>query len=120
MARFPLLAFLFQEGTGMKTTGEETTGEETTGLAEGAAKAAGRTTEETFNVLSTIQSFFAGALDYVTSTEFIGNLLASAVVVVLGLIAYRLLTRGVPRVIRWRTHRRDDVLDSETVARLKR
>jgi moderate conductance mechanosensitive channel len=115
MARFPLLALLSQEETGMETTGEETTG-----LAEGAAEAAGRTTEETFNVLSTIQSFFADALDYVTSTEFIGNLLASAVVVVLGLIAYRLLTRGVPRVIRWRTRRRDDILDSETVARLKR
>jgi small-conductance mechanosensitive channel len=115
MARFPLLALLSQEVTGMETTGEETTG-----LAEGAAEAAGKTTEETFNVLSTIQSFFADALDYVTSTEFIGNLLASAVVVVLGLIAYRLLTRGVPRVIRWRTRRRDDILDSETVARLKR
>src|SRR5215210_9576048 len=115
MARFPLLTLLSQEVTGMETTGEETTG-----LAEGAAEAAGRTTEETFNVLSTIQTFFGDVLDYVTSTEFIGNLLASAVVVVLGLIAYRLLTRGVPRVIRWRTRRRDDVLDSETVARLKR
>lgn len=98
----------------------ETTAEETTGLAEEAAQAAGEATQETLGILSTIQNFFADALDYLTSTEFIGNVIASVVVVFLGLFFYRALTRGVPRVIRWRRRRREDLLDPETIARLKR
>ncbi len=98
----------------------ETTAEETTGLAEEAAQAAGEATQETLGILSTIHEFFADALDYLTSTEFIGNVIASVVVVFLGLFFYRTLTRGVPRVIRWRRTRREDLLDPETIARLKR
>jgi small-conductance mechanosensitive channel len=114
MARFPLMALLFQE------TGMETTGEETTSLAEGAAEAADQTTRPFFDILGTIRDFLKATLDYLTSPEFLGNILASAFVVILGLVAYRLLTRGVPRVIRWRRRRLDDLLDSETVMRLKR
>jgi small conductance mechanosensitive channel len=115
MTRLPLLALVLQEETGMETTGEETTS-----LAEEAADAAGDTARETFGILSAIRDFLEDAYAYLTSTEFLGNILASAVVVVLGLVAYRLLTRGVPRVIRWRRRRRDEILDSETVSRLKR
>jgi small conductance mechanosensitive channel len=114
MARLPLLALLFQE------TDMETTGEETTSLAEGAAEAADKTTRPFFDILGTIRAFLKATLDYLTSPEFLGNILASAFVVILGLVAYRLLTRGVPRVIRWRRRQRDDLLDSETVMRLKR
>ena len=98
----------------------ETTAEETTGLAEEAAQAAGEATQETLGILSAIQKFFADALDYLTSTEFVGNVIASVVVVFLGLFFYRALTQGVPRVIRWRRRRREDLLDPETIARIKR
>ncbi len=119
MSSTPLLALLLQEEPGAETTAEDTTGEPT-GLAEGAAEAADEATRETFSVLSTIQQFFADALAYLTSTEFIGNVIASAVVAFLGIFLYRVLTRGVPRVVRWRRRRRENLLDPETVVRLKR
>lgn len=111
----PPLALLLQETTDMETTAEETTG-----LAEGAAQAAGEATRETFGILSSIGDFLRATLGYLTSTEFFGNVLASAFVVLLGLVAYRLLTRGVPRMVRWRRRHQADLLDAETVARLKR
>jgi small conductance mechanosensitive channel len=49
----------------------------------------------------------------------VGDLLASTLVVLLGLLAYRVLTRGVPRVLRWRRRGRE-YLDAEAVARIKR
>jgi small-conductance mechanosensitive channel len=96
-------------------------GGETTGF-EGAVNAAGdagqEATRETRTLLSTISEFLAGLYDYVTSAEFVGNVIASAFVVFLGLFLYRILTHGVPRILRWR--RRQDVLDAEAVARVKR
>nr|MBA3610217.1 mechanosensitive ion channel family protein [Rubrobacter sp.] len=62
---------------------------------------------------------YQAILDYVTSPEFVGNILASVFVVVLGIVAYRLLTHGVPRMLRWRRNRRK-LLDAEAVARIKR
>src|SRR5215213_8001519 len=90
-------------------------GEETTGL-EGAVN---DTAEDAGQELSRVQQFFAGVYDYLTSTEFIGNVVASALVILLGLFAYRVLTHGVPRVLRWR-RRAEDLLDAESVARIKR
>ena len=92
-------------------------GEETTGI-EGAVNAGQEATQETRTLLSTIQEFLAGLYDYVTSAEFVGNVIASVVVAFLGLFLYRTLTRGVPRILRWR--RRRTLLDAETVARIKR
>ena len=111
-----MLALLLQETTG----GMEGTTEETTSLAEGAADVANRATSETFDIAATIRNFVQATFEYLTSAEFLGNVLASLFVMILGLVAYRLLTRGVPRVIRWRRRRRDEILDSESVARLKR
>jgi small-conductance mechanosensitive channel len=91
--------------------------EETTGI-EGAVKAGQEATQETRTLLSTIQKFLAGLYDYVTSAEFVGNVIASVVVAFLGLFLYRTLTRGVPRILRWR--RRRALLDAEAVARIKR
>jgi small conductance mechanosensitive channel len=90
-------------------------GEETTGL-EGAVN---DTAEDAGQELSRVQQFFAGVYDYLTSTEFVGNVIASALVILLGLFAYRVLTHGVPRVLRWR-RRAQDLLDAESVARMKR
>ena len=96
-------------------------GEETTGLQD-AVDAAGEVgkeaTQETRTLLSTIRGFLEGLYDYVTSAEFVGNVIASLVVVLLGLILYRVMTRGVPRLLRWR--RRRSLLDAEAVARIKR
>ena len=90
-------------------------GEETTGL-EGAVN---DTAEDAGQELSRVQQFFAGVYYYLTSTEFIGNIIASALVILLGFFAYRVLTHGVPRVLRWR-RRAEDLLDAESVARIKR
>ena len=91
-------------------------GEETTGL-EGAVN---DTAEDAGQELSRVQQFFAGVYDYLTSTEFIGNIIASALVILLGFFAYRVLTHGLPRVLRWRRRRAEDLLDAESVARIKR
>ena len=94
---------------------QSASGEETTGL-EGAVN---DTAEDAGQELSRVQQFFAGVYDYLTSTEFVGNVIASALVILLGLFAYRVLTHGVPRVLRWR-RRAQDLLDAESVARMKR
>jgi small-conductance mechanosensitive channel len=92
-------------------------GEETTGI-EGAVNAGQEATQETRTLLSTIREFLESLYDYVTSAEFVGNIIASVLVVFLGLFLYRTLTRGVPRILRWR--RRRNLLDAEAVARIKR
>src|SRR3712207_3829146 len=97
-------------------------GGETTGF-EGAVNAAGdaskEATQKSVSLLSTISEFLGSVYDYVTSAEFVGNVLASALVVFLGLFLYRIMTRGVPRILRWR-RRQQDLLDAEAVARIKR
>ncbi len=92
-------------------------GEETTGI-EGAVNAGQEATQETRTLLSTISEYLESLYDYVTSAEFVGNVIASVVVAFLGLFLYRTLTRGVPRIMRWR--RRRNLLDAEAVARIKR
>jgi small-conductance mechanosensitive channel len=101
-----LLMFL-QDGFGEETTGLQ-------GVVNETKEATGETTEE----ISRVQGFFADIYDYLTSTEFMSNVIASALVTLLGIFAYRVLTHGVPRVLRWR--RRTDLLDTEAVARIKR
>jgi small conductance mechanosensitive channel len=100
----------------MLLTFQETTGEETTGI-EGAVSGA---TQDTKQELSRVQEFFRGVYDYFISTDFLANVIASALVILLGLFAYRVLTHGVPRVLRWRRRRAEDLLDAESVARIKR
>jgi small conductance mechanosensitive channel len=74
---------------------------------------------ETGGALSGIEEFYRNTVDYLTSAEFFGNIIASIIVVAIGLVAYRLLTHGVPRVLRWRRGRQE-LLDAEAVARIKR
>jgi len=92
-------------------------GEETTGL-QGAVNETKETAGETAKEISRVQEFFAGVYEYLTSPEFIGNVIASVLVILLGIFTYRVLTHGIPRVLRWR--RRTDLLDAETVTRIKR
>ncbi len=93
-------------------------GGETTGL-EGAANAAGDAVEDAGRDISRIQEFFGNVYDYVFSTAFLSNVIASVIVVFAGFFAYRVLTHGVPRVLRWR-RRGEGFLDAEAVARIKR
>src|SRR5215216_2586150 len=77
---------------------QDATGEETTGL-EGAVS---DTAQDAGQEISRLQDFFAGVYDYFFSTDFLANVIASALVILFGLFAYRVLTHGVPRVLRWR------------------
>ena len=92
----------------------ETT-EETTGI-QGAVN---ETAEDAGREISRVQEIFANFYDYLTSTEFVSSVIASALVILLGIFAYRVLTHGLPRVLRWR-RRTTDLLDAEAVARKKR
>lgn len=99
------------------------TDEETTGGIRGAADKAGDAAKnagkDTIDVFKGINDFFESTFNYLTGPEFISNVIASVVVALLGIFAYRVLTRGVPRVLRWRRNRRG-ILDAEAVARIKR
>lgn len=106
-----LLATVFQNDANGETTGLE-------GAVNAAGDAGKEATEETVDLFSTVREFIQGVYDYVASADFVGNIIASALVVFLGLFLYRVLTHGVPRVLRWR--RRTDLLDAEAVARIKR
>lgn len=70
--------------------------------------------------ISRVQDFFTEVYDYLISTEFLANVIASVLVIIIGLFVYRVLTHGVPRVLRWRRRRAEDLLDAEAVARIKR
>ena len=98
--------------------------EETTGGIEGAADAAtqglDKTRRETETFLDEVGTFFSDARDAIISPETIAKVIVACFVVALGIIAYRALIYGVPRVLRWRRRRRQEPLDEESVARIKR
>lgn len=94
-------------------------GETTDSVADEVGQGVERATRDTVTVFEAINRFFTDALDYVTSSGFISNVIASLVVVALSLVVYRVLTRGVPRILRWRRGR-EELLDAEAVERIKR
>lgn len=98
---------------------QETMGE-TTGVVAEAAEAAQDVNTRTQDFLNIARSFFQSIVGYITSPEFIAKLIASIVVATVGVLVHRLLTHGVPRILRWRRRRREGVLDADAVARLKR
>ncbi|CAN5902752.1 mechanosensitive ion channel family protein [soil metagenome] len=87
--------------------------------ADAAADAGKKAADDTFTVFTVVGKFFDATVDYVTSAEFISNIVASALIIVLGILLFRILTHGIPRVLRWRRES-DDSLDAEAVARIKR
>jgi moderate conductance mechanosensitive channel len=74
--------------------------------------------QETQSELGQVGDFFGGIYQYLISAEFIANVIVTAIVVVLGVVFYEALARGVPKILRWR--RRSGPLDPEVVARIKR
>ncbi len=99
---------------------QDTSKETTAGLGDAAGNAVSDTAHDAGREISRVQQFFEGVYGYFFSTDFLANVIASALVVLFGLFAYRVLTHGVPRMLRWRRGRAEDLLDAESVARIKR
>jgi small-conductance mechanosensitive channel len=89
--------------------------EETTGIAD----AAGDAVKQPVSIFKRLGDFVENAYHYVVAPKFIGSVLASMLVIILGIICYRLLIHGLPRVLRWRRGR-ESLLDEEAVTRIKR
>ena len=97
---------------------QEKTAGESTGVVDQAGQAAGQVGDKTTSELGQVGEFFTGIYDYLTSAEFIANIIVTLAVMALGVIFYELVARGLPRVLRWRQRR--GPLDAEAVARIKR
>src|SRR5918998_1442048 len=97
---------------------QETTGIE--GAADAATEGIGRTGKETQTYLEQVGDFFRDFQDAIIDPRTIAKVIVAGLLVVLGIIAYRALIYGVPRVLRWRGRRREEPLDEESVARIKR
>jgi moderate conductance mechanosensitive channel len=98
--------------------GAETTRETTDSVVEEAEKGARETAGKTADILKDVAEPFNSFFGYLISAEFIANVIATVIVTTLGIFVYELLSRGVPRVLRWR--RRGQVMNAETIARIKR
>src|SRR4051812_15281611 len=97
---------------------EETTG--IAGAANDAKDAAKGAAKKPLSIFTNLEEFVRDLYNYVLSADFIGSVLASLLVVFLGVVVFRILTRGVPRVLRWRRRSRESLLDEEAVTRIKR
>jgi len=89
-------------------------------LADDAQKVAKGVVEEPVSIFNGLRQFLHDVYEYILGAAFIGNILASLLVVFLGILFFRVLTRGVPRVLKWRRRSREPLLDVEAVARIKR
>jgi len=81
---------------------------------------AGDVVEQPRSILTGLREFLGAVYEYVLGPGFVGNVLASVLVIILGLLVYRVLTHGLPRIMRWRRRNRESLLDEEAVARIKR
>jgi small conductance mechanosensitive channel len=97
---------------------EETTG--IAGAADKAGKVAADATEQPRAIFKGLTEFLQNVSTYVLGPDFVGNVLASLLIIVLAILFFRVLTRGVPRVLRWRRRNRQSLLDAEAVTRIKR
>jgi small conductance mechanosensitive channel len=109
-----LLAILQGETTGGETTGESTS------LVEDAAKAAQEIPQNAEQDLGWVSTVFGDFVAYLTTVQFLSNVLAAVVVVLLSTIVYRVAVRLIPRVLKWRRRSEDEALDATSLARIKR
>jgi moderate conductance mechanosensitive channel len=98
---------------------DETTGE-TTSVIEDVGKAAQQLPEETGDALSGVYGFFGSITAYLTSAEFIVNIVATIIVVVLAITLYRIIVSLIPRILRWSRPEDGEGLDAAALARIKR
>ena len=94
--------------------------ETTANLADDAKKVAKGVAEEPLSIFTGLREFLQDVYNYILGPDFVGNVLASLLVAFLGVLIFRILTRGVPQVLQWRRRNRELLLDEEAVARLKR
>jgi moderate conductance mechanosensitive channel len=94
--------------------------ETTANLADDAEKVTKGMTKEPLKIYTGLAEFLQVVQNYILSFEFVGKALASVLVAFLGVVVFRILTRGVPRVLQWRRRNRESLLDEEAVARVKR
>ena len=94
--------------------------EETADLADNAERVARGAADEPLSIFNGLREFLQAVYKYILGPDFIGNVLASLLVAFLGILVFRILTRGVPRVLRWRRRNRESLLDEEAVTRIKR
>lgn len=106
-----LLIILLQEATG---------GEETTGLVKQAKETGGELGKTTGRGLENVATFFGNIASYLVSTKFIGNLIATVVVVALAILFYKLAMRFVPRILRWHMPEGADASNYRIQASIKR
>jgi small-conductance mechanosensitive channel len=98
---------------------DETTGEDT-GVIKGAAEAAQDIPRQTGEELSGISMFFNDVIAYLASATFIGNVVASVIVIILATVFYRVSIRLIPRILQWHRPEDEEALDATTLARIKR
>jgi moderate conductance mechanosensitive channel len=94
--------------------------ETTADLADDATKVGKGVVKEPLTIFTELRAFLQDVYNYIVDADFVGHVLASALVAFLGVVVFRILTRGVPRVLQWRRRDRESLLDEEAVARVKR
>jgi small-conductance mechanosensitive channel len=98
---------------------EETTGE-STGVIEGAAEAAKNIPSKAGEGLSGVSALLNDIATYLGSATFIGNVVATVIVVILATIFYRVAIRLIPRILQWHRPENEEALDAAALARIKR
>jgi moderate conductance mechanosensitive channel len=93
---------------------------ETTSFIEDAGKAAQQLPTETGDALSGVYGFFRSIAAYLTSTEFIVNIVATIIVIVLAITLYRIAVSLIPRILQWSRPQDEEGLDAAALARIKR
>lgn len=109
----PPLAILQNETTEGSTDGS-------TNVVDRGRDTARNIGDEAESRLTQVGDFFTGIYGYLVSAEFIANVIVTALVAAFGILIYEAVTRGVPLVLRWRRDRREEPLDAEAIARMKR
>ena len=99
---------------------QTTTGGETTGIVQKAKDTGGQLGQTTGSVLGNVTTFFGNILAYLVSVQFIGNLVATAVVVALAILFHKVSMRLVPRILRWHLPEDGDTSTYRTRARIQR
>jgi moderate conductance mechanosensitive channel len=94
--------------------------ETTASLADDATKVGKGLAEEPLSIFEWLREFLQDVSSNIVDPDFVGKVLASLLVAFLGVLIFRILTRGVPRILQWRRRNRESLLDEEAVARVKR
>lgn len=110
---------MFSPALILQNTPQETTNEETTGLAEQAGQAAQEGSRPLLDLYNSTTEVYRNLIRGLVDPLFLGRILACVIAILLLFFVYRLVTKGIPRILRWR-RRDDETWDNEMIARVKR